>query len=401
MDAETRRVILLTVGAAVGYALVMALNPARPSLRDGLRCLGRYKQIWALPVGFGLCHSAFTVWMRWYEGRVIPDSPALLASWTGWQPPAWGDVLASCPLPTAVGVTAVFNYVVAPFPLSVLWAGCFLVNWRGYQEVVGRGLRRRFGRAGGICIHAALVVGAAAAAFKPVLFVGLIRLNEHFGETDLLRWGEIVNALAFAFEYLLGVGVQIYLMSLCFVWVRGFTFDFDRVRRFALRRFVYVVRWAVVVLAISLAGINLPLILSRFQTAGRRETLLWVEPAVQGTRWLLVAVLLAFCSLQILLVFHNDTLVRAGAEHFRLLRRHGPHVAWLVAVSALHFFLLAAADGFLSRALGPWTWPSAAWSLLLHPVLWAAVASWLLASWVCLFKRCESGRPDADELVRF
>ena len=38
---------------------------------------------------------------------------------------------------------------------------------------------------------------------------------------------------------------------------------------------------------------------------------------------------------------------------------------------------------------------------VIHPVLWTTLASWLLASWVCLFKRCESGRADAEELVRF
>ena len=76
MDAETRRVILLAAGAAAGYAAVMFVNPARPSLRDGARCLLRYKQIWALPVVFGLCHSGFTLWMRWYEARLIPDEPA-------------------------------------------------------------------------------------------------------------------------------------------------------------------------------------------------------------------------------------------------------------------------------------------------------------------------------------
>ena len=54
-----------------------------------------------------------------------------------------------------------------------------------------------------------------------MLFAGLTSLNAYFGETTLLRWGEIINAVGFLFEYLLGVGVQVYLVSLCFVWVRG------------------------------------------------------------------------------------------------------------------------------------------------------------------------------------
>ncbi len=62
------------------------------------------------------------------------------------------------------------------------------------------------------------------------------------------------QCVEFLFEYLLGVGVQIYLILLCYAWIRGMTFDFDGLRRFALRRFAYVVQWAVVVLAISRSG---------------------------------------------------------------------------------------------------------------------------------------------------
>ena len=397
MDAETRRVLLLTAGAVAGYAVVMAVNPARPSLRDGLRCLLRYKQIWAVPVMFSLCYSAFTVWMRFYECRQLTDNPPVIVPWTGWQPTVWNHVLSLCWLSSLEGTAAVFNYVVRPFPLSALGALCFLVNWRGYQAVVFRGLRGRFG-GGGVVIHAALVIAAVAAALKPVLFVGLTNPDAFFGESMLLRWGEVINAFGFLFEYLLGVGVQVYLILLCFVWVRGITFDFDRVRRLALRRCVFVVRWAVVAMTISTVGITLPLIVARFQSVERRA---WIEPTVQGTRWLLAGVLLAFCSVQILLIFHNENLRRACADHFRLLRRYGMHVGWLGVIAALHFFALAAANVFLVQALGQWTWPAAGWSLLLYPVLWTSLASWFLASWVCLFKRCESDRADADELVVF
>ena len=195
--------------------------------------------------------------------------------------------------------------------------------------------------------------------------------------------------------------MQIYLIGLCFVWVRGMTFDFDRLRRFALRRFVSVGRWAVIILAISTAGINGPLVINLFEPAASQETPAWIERTVSATHWLLAGILVTFCSLQIRLVFHNETLRAACADHFRILRQHGLHISWLVAVAALHFFALAAANGVFSKALGPWTWPAAAWSLLVYPVLWAFLASWLLASWVCLFKRCESGRADADELVRY
>ena len=396
MDADLRRALLLAAGAVAGYAVVLAANPARPSLRDGRRCLARYPRIWTLPLVFSLAYSAFTLLMRWYECRVGSDHPPLLAPWMAWQPPAWREVLGSCALPTAEGAAAVFNYVVRPFPVSVLAAVCFLVNWRGCQGVVWRGLRRRFGAVGGPAAHALLAAGAVAAAVKPVLFVGLTNPDAFFGEAALLRWGEVVNAFGFVFEYGLGVGVQVYLIVLCFLWVRGMTLPADRVRRFALRRFVFVVRWAAVVMTISTLGITLPLVVARFQPADQRA---WVDPTVQGTRWLLAAVLLAFCSLQILLVFHNENLRRAVGDHSRLLRRYGLHVGWLVAVAALHFFALAVANGFFVRAFGAWTWPAALWTLGVYPALWTILAAWLLASWVCLYARCRSDRADAEELV--
>ena len=122
---------------------------------------------------------------------------------------------------------------------------------------------------------------------------------------------------------------------------------------------------------------------------------------IQVTRWVLSVILLIFCAMQVLLIFHNETLARALGDHFRLLRRHGGHVFWLVVIAAIHFLALAIADEFLTIALGPWTWPAALWSLFVQPLAWTAVAGWLLASWVCLFRRCERNRPDVDELVRF
>ena len=401
MDAETRRIVLLLVGVSAGYAALMSWNPARPSLRDGLRCVRRYKQIWVLPAVFSLCHSGFILWLRWYEARVIPASEPIIVPWSGWQPPAWSVVVMQSRLPAVEGMAGIFNCVITAFPLSALWALLFLGNWRGYQAVVSKGLQQRLGRAGGVGVHVSLVVCALAAVFKPVIFAGLTSLNVYFGESALLKAGEIVNWLSSIFEYFLGVGVQVYLILLCFAWIRGLNFSFDSLRRFALRRFVFVAKWAAVVVAISTLGINLPLIVSRFLPAERRETIDWLQRCVEGTYWLLAAVLLAFCSMQILLVFHNETLRAACRDHFRLVRRHGLHIGWLLAISAVHFFLLAAANAFLPRALGLRTWPATLWELLLHPLLWTSLASWLLASWVCLFKRCESNRPDADELVRF
>lgn len=401
MQEDTHHLYLSTVGAVAGYVLLMATNPARHSLRDGLRCVVRYRQIWLLPAGFALVHAAFRLWRRGYETWVSPEAALVFVPWAGWQPPTWRETVAASWLPAVESTAALFNCAVTTFPLSALAALLFLVNWRGYQASLYRALHLRLGRIGSLTIHAGLLCCAAAAVFKPALFGGLPSLNNYFGAAMLLRVGEAVDSLSFLFEYLLGVGVQIYVVLLCFAWIRGLTFDFDDLRRFALRRFAFVVKWTAIVMLLSVVGITLPLIIGSFQTASDPRGANWMSPVIQDTRWALSVILLLFCSMQILLIFHNETLRQAVGDHWRLLRRHGGHVGWLVLIIALHFFALALADAFLPIALGSWTWPSALWSLLVHPLVWTALAGWFLASWVCLFRRCERDIPDAKELVRF
>ena len=398
MNPETRRWLVLWAGALFGYGLLMFVNPARPSLRDGFRCLCRHRQLWWVPALFGVFHAAFSLWVRVYEAWVIPDAPPALLPWTGWQPPGWGDALTASLLPAAEGTSSLFNCVATTFPLSALWAGLLLCNWRGYQAVLYRALRRRGGRAASVCVHAALLLCAVAALCKPILFGGLPRLNAYLGEAALLRLGEAVNALSFFFEYLLGVAVQIYLVLLVFTWTRGLSFNFDGLRRFALRRFSFVARWAAVVLIVSALGISLPLIVASFRPL---EAPWETTGFVRATRWGLTVLLVAFCSVQLLLIFHNETLRQAWADALSLWRRYAWHVASFLAVGAVHFLALAMVNAYLPPALGQWTWPGAAWNVLVYPTLWGGLAGWFLASWVCLFRRCERGCPDAAGLVRF
>lgn len=398
MSLESGRGPLYVAGAVAGYLVLMAANPARPSLRDGLRCLRRYPRVWLLPAAFALAHAGFSLWVRAYESWTVPGAPPIIGAWAGWQPPPWPEVLSASVLPTGESCAAIFNCIVTTFPLSALWATLFLGNWRGLQWGLARGLRRRFGWAGGTALHLALVLCATASLCKPFLFGGLLPLNLYLGAPVLERIGEITNWLSFLFEYLLGVGVQIYLILLCYAWIRGLNFDFDSLRRFALRRFVFVVKWALVVMTVSSLGINLPLLVASFQPLDHR-----FDPTrlILATRWFLVGILTLFCAGQSLLIFHNESLRRVLADQGRLWRRHAWHLLWLGLVVALHFFLLETAHALLPIALGPWTWPTATWNLVLHPLLWTALASWFLVSWVCLFQRCERNRPDAEDFVKF
>ena len=389
---------LLVAGMAVGYLVVMATNPARPSLRDGLRCLRRYPRVWLLPATFALAHAGFGLWVRAYESWTVPGAPSIIGPWAGWQPPPWSVVLTASRLPTGESSAAIFNCVATTFPLSAVWAALFLCNWRGSQAVLTRGLRRRLGLPLGVLCHLGLVVCAVAAFCKPFFFGGMQFLNLYLGATALERMGELTNGLSFVFEYLLGVSVQIYLVLLCYAWIRGLRFDDDALRRFTLRRFAFVVKWALVVVMVSSLGISLPLVIASFQSLDHR-----LDPTtlILTTRWLLAVLLLVFSAMQILLIFHNESLGRALADQWRLWSRHAWHLAWFLVVVALHFFVLETAYALLPVALGPWTWPAAVWTLVLHPLLWSGLASWFLVSWVCLFQRCERHCPDTDELVKF
>ena len=398
MSTPAGRGVLLVAGSLVGYLVVMAANPARPSLRDGARCLRRYPRIWGLPAVFALGHAGFYLWVRLYESWIVPGAPPIIGAWAGWQPPPWREVLAAASLPVGESGAAIFNCIATTFPLSAVWAALFLGNWRGSQFALARELRRRFGWAGGTLVHLGLVVCAAAALCKPFFFGGMQQFNLYLGAAAIERVGEITNALSFLFEYLLGVGVQVYLVLLCYAWMRGLSFDFEALRRFALRRFVFVVKWALVVMTVSAVGINLPLVAASFQGPDHR-----LHPAawILAARWFLAGTLLIFCAMQILLVFHNESLWRALGDQARLWRRHAWHVGWFVLIVALHFFVLETLSALLPAALGSWTWPAAVWNLVLHPLLWSGLAGWFLVSWVCLFQRCERDRPDAEDLVRF
>ncbi len=389
--------LLLLVGLVAGYGLMMRTNPIGGSLRDGWRCLRRYRQVWGILAFCGVAAAAFLLAVRVYEWWIVPGAARVVTPWLGWQPVDLGGVVAQSAVPTLLSVAAVFDCLVTLFPLSVLAAALFLVNWRGYQRVLYRGVVRRCGRVSGLTIHLGLIACALASLAKPVLLFGQAQLLERFGLRELALAGGVIYWLSFAFEYFLGVGLQIYLALLCFAWVRGLSFDFDGLGRFALRRCAFAVKWAAIVLVFSSLGINVPVILESLSDSPS----IWLARTVGITQVVLPVLLIGFCSMQLTLTFHNESLRRAFADHFRFWRRHAWPVAWLLLIAGVHFFLLNLAGGILKAACGPTTWPSVGWRLLFYPVLWAVLGGWFLASWVCLFRRCETNQADAAETVQF
>jgi hypothetical protein len=411
----------LIAGAALGYALMMATNPVRVVLRDGLRAIRRHPALWFTFGIFGFAYALFELLLRLVSHRVLPpaDRPPLMWLRAAWRDPAlwftgspeslWylppGGVQQAARdavLPACESVAGIFNNLVSTFPLAAFAALLLLVNWEGHRAVLLRALRKRCGR-WGVPSFVAILVCALAVIGKVLLYAAppLLRL-EGAAALAWLQWSPVVAWLAFLFEYLFGVCIQIYLILLAYCWVRGLTFHHGDLLDFAIRRFAFVVKWAAVVMLLSSAFIDLPLILKNFATFQA-----WfpfdsgvIDQRLQIARSLLTGFLLVFSTMQITLAFHNETMGAALRDHVRFLARNYWLFAWFLIIAGVHFFLFHLINRICAESLGEGTAPGIAWSLL-APWLAGVLGAWLLASWVCLYKYCDHNRAPRENWIKF
>jgi len=409
----------LLCGAVGGYLLLLCTSPVRSSLRDGLRALRRYSTLWFTLGAFGCCYAIFQLAVRAYFYNVSGPGvrPVFL-----WARAAWQDeklwltgspeslwhlpradflaVLRDACLPTLDSVAGVFNNLVTTFPVSALAAVLLLVNWDGHHGVLVTALRKRFGVAGWL-VHLAILVCAFAAIAKPFIYAvpQLIQPEAHL---VWFQWAPVLAWLSFLFEYLFGVCIQIYLILLAYAWVRGISFTHAALLDVAIRRFSYVVKWAALVMLLSTLLIDAPLILKNFP-----QTASWFPPEknifderLTIARALLAGFLLLTASMQITLTFHSESWRQALREHLKFVRRNWPAFGWYLVLAALHFYALHVCDLSVRRGVGEGTALWVAWTLL-FPWIAALVAAWMLASWVCVFKRCDHRRALTDDSVRF
>lgn len=414
----------LVCGAFGGYLLLMFTNPVRPSLRDGLRCIRRYSTLWITLGVFGFASALFQLGLRIYFFKVLPfeERPSFVWMRAAWRdanlwlhgskesvwylpPNALHDAVHESPLPALESVAGIFNCVFSTFPIAALAALLLLVNWQGHHTVMFRALRNRFGGFGWV-VYAGVVLCALAAVAKPLLYVApqIIVANGGGPAAQLtwFQWAPVVAWFGFLFEYLFGVCMQIYLILLAYVWVRGLTFTHSHLLDFAIRRCSFVLKWALVVMLLSSLLIDLPLILKNFDAfrAWFPDTPDLLEGRQRLARTVLAVVLLFWSTVQITLIFHSEALLKALRDHLHFVVRHAWPFAWFVIIATLHFYLFQIAQGLVLRGLGEETAAGVAWSLV-APWAKAVIAAWLLASWVCLFKRCDTGCSEAEDLIRF
>ena len=371
------------IGLVSGYIIVLLFNPVRLPLRDGFRCLLRYKRVWLTFVLLGFAYFVF----QFSTFTPIQSSADVdltqLTSIATWHWPTFLDVWSEAPLPAFEGVAGIFDNATTTYPLSAIAAVLMLINWRGLHGAMVVALRKRF-RFGGYVIYLVLLLSAIAALIKPIVYWALPIFGGLLPAAELLQMSASIDAFAFIFEYLCGVYIQIYLITVCFAWIRGLSFEEGELFRFAMRRFSYVLEWAGIVVLISTVIVRLPLLLAYFMNIPDVLDYLPFERA------LMCALIIVFCSVQISLALHNETLREAIRAHRDFVRNNSSRVGWFLLICAIHFFFLTVTDAIVRGAIADRLIAMIVWKSLFVFVR-GFVTGWLLASWVCLFRRGETG----------
>ena len=381
------------LGLCGGYAIVMLFNPVREALRDGFRCIARFKRIWLTFVLLGFAYSVF----QFATFTPIQNSADLdlnqVTSLPSWYWPRLAEVWRETPLPALEGVAGIFDNATTTYPLSVVAAVLMVVNWRGLHGALVRALRKRY-RFWSYFIYLILLLSALASLFKPIVFWRLPEWGGAVPAAGLLQISATVDAVAFIFEYLFGVYIQVYLITVCLAWVKGVSFEEGELCRFAMRRFSYVLKWAGIVVLVSTLIVRMPLLLAYFMHIPDVLDYLPLE------RVLMSGLIIAFCSVQISLALHNETLGAAIRAHRQFIGANAHRVGWFLFICAMHFFFIMACDAIARAAITDRLVVLFLWKCIFVS-LRGLITGWLLASWVCFFRQCETDRIDWESRVRY
>src|SRR6184192_3583171 len=381
------------LGLCGGYALVMLFAPVRRALVDGLHCLGRYQRIWITfaVLGFGYFvfqFVTFTPIRNWADLEL-----SQITSLPQWAWPRLSEIWTESLLPALEGVAGIFDNATTTYPLSIVAAVLMIVNWRGLHGALLRALRRRY-RLWSYFIYLILLLSALASLFKPIVFWRLPDWSGLVSAAGLLRISATVDTVAFIFEYLFGIYIQDYLITVCLAWIKGVSFEEGELFRFAMRRFSYVLEWAGIVVAVSMLIVRLPLLLAYFTNIPGVLDYLPME------RVLMSGLIIAFCSVQISLTLHNETVIAAMRAHALFIRKNAARLGWFLVICGIHFFCIMVCDAIVRSAIADRLGALFLWKLS-FAFLRGVITGWLLASWVCLFRQCETGRISGEKWIQY
>jgi hypothetical protein len=371
------------IGFVSGYVIVLLFNPVRVALRDGLRCLIRYKRIWLTFVLLGFAYFIFQFSTFTPIQSLSDVDLTQVFSLANWHWPTFMEIWQESPLPALEGVAGIFDNATTTYPLSAIAAVLMLMNWRGLHGALVHALHKRF-RFGGYLLYLILLFSAVAALVKPIVYWALPLWGGLLPAAEILQVSASIDAFAFVFEYLFGVYIQVYLITVCFAWIRGLSFEEGELFRFAMRRFSYVLEWAGIVALVGTLIVRLPLLLAYFMNIPDVLDYLPIERA------LMCGLIITFSSVQISLALHNETLREAIRAHREFIRNNLSRFGWFLLICGIHFFFLTTADAMVRGAIADRALAMIIWKSLFVFVR-GFVTGWLLASWVCLFRRGETG----------
>ena len=377
------------LGLGIGYLIVLFFNPIRLALRDGLRCILRFKRIWLTFVLLGFAYSVFQFVTFTPLHGIAELNFSQVTSPGSWNWPVFVEIWRDVPLPTLEGVAGIFDNAATTYPLSVLAAILLLINWRGLHVALVAALRKRYGL-WGYLIYFVLLISLIATLLKPIIFW---KLGGWIGGPAAASWlqkSATVNAIAEIFEYLFGVYIQVYLITVCLAWIKGLSFGEVDLFRFAMRRFSYVLEWAGVVLIVSTLIVRAPLLLGFFREAPN---------VFEFSRYVMSAFIIAFGSVQVSLVLHNEKLGAALEAHKEFVRTNLFRFGWFLLIAALHYFILTACDAIVREAIADRVVGVIGWKMI-YVCLRGLITGWLLASWVCLFRQCETRRINQETWIQ-
>jgi len=370
------------IGLFSGYVIMLLFNPVRVPLRDGFRCVLRYKRVWLTFVLLGSAYFVFQFSTFTPIQSTADVDLTQITSMANWHWPTFMEIWREAPLPALEGVAGIFDDATTTYPLSAVAAVLMLINWRGLHGALVRALQKRF-HFWGYLVYLILLLSAVAALLKPVVFA-LPLWGGLLPGAELLQISASVDAVAFIFEYLFGVYIQVYLIAVCFAWIRGLSFEEGELFRFGMRRFSYVLEWAGIVVLVSFLIVRLPLLLAYFMNIPDVLDYLPVE------RVLMCGLIIAFSSVQISLALRNETLREAIRAHREFIRNNFSRFGWFLLICGIHFFLLTTADAIMRGAIADRLIAMVIWKSI-FVFLRGFITGWLLASWVCLFRRGETG----------
>lgn len=380
------------LGLVAGYLVVLFTNPVRVALRDGLRCVFRFKRLWLILILFALAYAIFqfAVFTPLHSTDDLRLEQFHLQLWH-W--PRFSEVWSESLLHTVESVAGIFDAAATTYPLSVIAALLLICNWRGLHLSLVRALRKQFGASGWL-IYFAVLLGGLASLCKPAIYWLLPDRAGFMSAARFLQTSAAVDTIAFIFEYLCAVYLQVYFIAIALVWIKGAHFREGELLRFAIRRFSFVLKWIGIVILASTLLLRVPLLVAYFRA------LPGVLDYLPVGRTLMAIFIILFAAMQISLVLHNESLGEAFRAHWRFVRRHGYRFLWFLLVAGLHYWFLSLADVVIRDAAVDRPLALLSWKIL-YVLGRSFVTAWLLASWVSLFRQCEIGSVNRETWIRY